>query len=77
MEIENLAGRSVSKAQREQRQEDLSEGACFKCHKAGCRPWKCNSSRINNVGAGIDSVTEGGAFILSDSEKGRSSNSKL
>lgn len=63
MEIGNLNGAISSKAQREQRRKDLIKGACFKCHKEGCRPWKCNPTEINNVQTGS---TEG--VILSDSE---------
>jgi len=25
----------------EQRNKDRKKNACFKCHKVGCRPWKC------------------------------------
>lgn len=49
MEIGNVEGSNDprTKAQREQRKKDLEKGACFTCHKVGCRPWKHN--RTNNV----------------------------
>ena len=28
----------------EQRRKDLQNNSCFKCHKVGCRPWKCRTS---------------------------------
>lgn len=42
MEIGNVNAASSSMTPREQRRQDLSRRACFKCHKTGCRPWKCD-----------------------------------
>lgn len=68
MEIGNVNGAST-RAHREQRKKDLDKGACFACHKVGCRPWKCRPSRVNNseIIPG-NSVSEGSEVILSDSE---------
>lgn len=68
MEIGNVTGSRVTNAQCEQRRKDLNNGACFKCHKIGCRPWKCASPRVNHVE--VNSVTEEANVILSDSENG-------
>lgn len=56
MEIGNVEGSSNprTKAQREQRRKDLEKGACFTCHKVGCRPWK-PARQANNVEADVDS----------------------
>jgi len=45
MDIGNVEGkqyshRSIVKS-KEQREKDIRNNACFKCHKTGCRPWKC------------------------------------
>lgn len=40
MEIGNLKARN----KKEQRETDRAKNACFKCHKVGCRPWKCSKS---------------------------------
>lgn len=34
--------------QMEQRKEDMKNGACFTCHKLGCRPWKHRPQSVNN-----------------------------
>lgn len=69
MEIGNVNGENSSKAQREQRRRDISQGACFRCHKVGCRPWKCDPSRVKHMNVGAsDSVPEGSTVVLSDSE---------
>lgn len=62
MEIGNVQGRShtTTPAEREQRRRDLEKGACVKCHKIGCRPWKHgknsskNYSGVNNVHVEMD-----------------------
>lgn len=65
MEVENLARRVSSKAQREQRQKDLSKGACFKCHKGGCRPCNFNlHSRTNNIDERIYVTSEGSSVVF-------------
>lgn len=69
MEIGNINSGPSTRAQREQRKKDLEKGACFKCHKVGCRPWKCRRPKINNVD--IDpgkSTDEDNTVYLSDSE---------
>lgn len=69
MEIGNINGVPPSKAQREQRKKDLEDGACFRCHKAGCRPWKCRERRVNNIDIQSgDSEKEKDTVYLSDSE---------
>lgn len=68
MEIGNLNG-TRGQAHREQRKKDLEKGACFRCHTVGCRPWKCDPSRVNNLNVQTQgSVTEGDTLVLSDSE---------
>lgn len=57
MEIGNLNSGTTTRAHREQRKKDLENGACFKCHKVGCRPWKCRNTRVNNVEA--ESISPG------------------
>ena len=32
----------------EQRDQDRSNNACSKCHKIGCRPWKCGKKAKQN-----------------------------
>ena len=49
MEIGNFNSGPSTRAVREQRKKDLEKGACFKCHKVGCRPWKCSTVRTNNT----------------------------
>lgn len=55
-----------------QREVDMKNNACFKCHKPGCRPWKCsknggakkkkyvssNHVDVDNTRAGDPSVSE-------------------
>lgn len=36
----------------EQRNKDRSNNACFKCHKVGCRPWKCGKVASQGQGSG-------------------------
>lgn len=48
-----------------QRKIDLSRGACFKCHKVACRPWKCGRPKVNNMEG---EQLSGEAIVLSDSE---------
>lgn len=48
MEIGNTDTQPRTKAQREQRRKDLERGACFTCHKEGCRPWK-HPQQVNNT----------------------------
>ena len=43
----------------EQRDKDRKNNGCFKCHKPGCRPWKCDPSkkrqaRISNANAQME-----------------------
>lgn len=33
----------------EQRDKDRNNNACFKCHKVGCRPWKCGKGKDGQV----------------------------
>lgn len=33
----------------EQRDKDRQNNACFKCHKVGCRPWKCGQERSRRI----------------------------
>lgn len=69
MEIENFNGSKFSKSNREQRREDLNLEACFKGHKAGCRPWKSGFSRVNNIlNETSDPVSEGSTIVLFNSE---------
>lgn len=71
MEIGNVnAGPSKShQEQQQQRKRDLSRGVCFKCHKVGCRPWKCNPTKVKNVTASANNdEPEEGPNIFSDSE---------
>ena len=35
-----------------QRDKDLQNNACFRCHKVGCRPWKHGKAGANHVNAG-------------------------
>jgi len=32
----------------EQRRQDMEKNSCFKCHKVGCRPWKCKKRSAVN-----------------------------
>lgn len=69
MEIGNVSGRPLSPGQCEQRRTDLKNGACFKCHKRSCRPWRCQNPaklRTNNMTAIAGTASED--VILSDSE---------
>ena len=69
MEIGNVNGSGSSQPQREQRRKDLMTGSCFKCHKKGCRPWRCDSLRVNHVSMrNNDPVPEESRVVLSDSE---------
>lgn len=34
----------------EQKDKDRRSNACFKCHKVGCRPWKCGKERHSRQG---------------------------
>ena len=43
----------------EQREKDRKNNACFKCHKAGCRPWKCGKKRGKSASIGNTSVNDG------------------
>lgn len=36
----------------EQRNKDRSNNSCFKCHKIGCRPWKCGQDARQGQGSG-------------------------
>lgn len=68
MEIGNVNSGSMLRVQREQRRNDLDKGTCFKCHKVGCRPWKCRP-RVNNVEVGLGTVSDDHSIVqLSDSE---------
>lgn len=52
MEIGNLQHTNQSSdAQRRRRAHDLKNNLCVACHKKGCRPWKCQPKRVNNVEA--------------------------
>lgn len=67
MEIGNVST-GASQDLSGQRRTDLARGSCFKCHKVGCRPWKCRH-RINNTNAASHMETQkDGTVLLSDSE---------
>lgn len=72
MEIGNISRTNppLTKAQKEQRKKDRDLGACFKCHKVGCRPYKCGRGpRINNLDVVKENTTpEDPLLSLSDSE---------
>lgn len=69
MEIGNINLGASSRAHREQCKKDMSNGACFRCHKPGFRPWKCKPSRVNNIVVdNSDRVTERENVVFSDSE---------
>lgn len=69
MEIGNINGDPPTRALREQRKKDMERGACFKCHKVGCRPWKCRPAKVNNFDVQIGPSThETSTAQLSDSE---------
>lgn len=70
MEIGNLERRRGSDTQR---QEDMRNNACFKCHKAGCRPWKHAQKQpvANNVTAETD---PGGSVAEEHNESSDSEN---
>lgn len=36
----------------EQRNKDRTNNACFRCHKVGCRPWKCAQAAGKSQGSG-------------------------
>ena len=40
----------------EQRNIDRANNACFKCHKPGCRPWKCSNDTRSNKNSRTHSV---------------------
>ena len=50
-------GKKKSKTQRE---KDLQNNACFKCHKKGCRPWKpdCDAVQVSNATADCGAVSD-------------------
>lgn len=48
MEIGNVQHRNLSNSQQGQRKKDMEKGACFRCHKVGCRPYICRP-KVNNV----------------------------
>lgn len=48
MKIGNMQHGKLSKAQREKRKEDMENGARFRCHKVGCRPYMC-CTKVSNV----------------------------
>ncbi|MEM7375744.1 MAG: hypothetical protein AAF587_44535, partial [Bacteroidota bacterium] len=70
MEIENVEGRDNNNGRRRgngrsgkytsQRDKDLQNNACFRCHKVGCRPWKHGKAGANhlNVGEAANSDSE-------------------
>lgn len=60
MEIGNLKTGGTSATLREQKRKDVGKKACFKFHKPGCRPWKCNP-RANNVSVNTEELTVGGS----------------
>lgn len=65
MEVGNVNSSSKSGA-RGPRKKDPEKGACYRCKKMGCRPWKSNPLRVNNVN---QSQTEDDSQVhLSDSE---------
>lgn len=69
MEIGNLNSRPSSSSDRERRKKDLSRNACFRCHTPGCRQWKCNPSKVNNIMVdNTDLVCEGNCVSSSDPE---------
>lgn len=70
MEIGNMNSMNYSRAARGHRTRKCKQkGACFKCHKAGCRPWKCDPSRVNNIAiTDNDLENERNNVVLSDPE---------
>lgn len=68
MEIGNVYGGPDSRAHREQQKKDLNNGACFRCHKRGCRPWRCNPSKLNNISIHDETII-GSAAESGNSEK--------
>lgn len=59
-------GKSFKKGKKKktQREKDLENNACFKCHTKGCRPWKqdCGALDVSNA------AVESGAVSDSESE---------
>lgn len=44
----NGAQRRSKNGSNEQRKRDKANNACFKCHKVGCRPWKCRDVKMES-----------------------------
>lgn len=65
MEIGNVNSSSQSRTLRNKKGAD--KGACYRCNKPGCRPWKCNPLKVNNVSQEPQTTGDSQVY-LSDSE---------
>ena len=52
----------------EQRKRDRERNACFKCHKVGCRPYKCANKSPQKLIIGNTSVSSGSESTSSQAE---------
>ncbi len=52
----------------EQKRKDRRRNACFRCHKVGCRPYKCNPPGQEKASIGNSSVNDGAGSAGHQSE---------